>query len=129
MMTYLASNIRYLRLKNDMTQEDLAMKLGKKSYTTIQKWESGVAEPPIKIAAQIADIFDVSIDALTNTDLQYGDPDPEDHYYLNDETREMAQFLFDNPGHRVLLDASRDLRPEDLEFVMQMINRMKSQES
>ena len=128
-MTYLASNIRYLRLKNDMTQDDLAMKLGKKSYTTIQKWESGVAEPPIKIANQIAEIFGVSIDALTNTDLQYTEPADPEPYYLNDETRQLAQFLFNNPGHRVLLDASRNLRPEDLDFVLQMVKRMQDQEN
>ena len=122
-MSYLADNIRYLRLKNDMTQEALALKLGKKSYTTIQKWESGVAEPPIKIANQIAEIFGVSIDALTNTDLRSTREQP---YYLNDETREIAQAIFDNPQYKALFDASRKLSPEDLRFVMDMIDRMRT---
>ena len=124
-MSYLADNIRYLRLKNDMTQDALALKLGKKSYTTIQKWESGVAEPPIKIASQIAEIFGVSIDALTNTDLRYTHADP---YYLNDETREIAQAIFDNPQYKALFDASRKLSPADLQFVMDMIDRMRTDE-
>ena len=36
-----SNNLRYLRKKYDMSQEDLANKLGYKSFTTIQKWESG----------------------------------------------------------------------------------------
>ena len=121
-MSYLADNIRYLRLKNDMTQEALAMKLGKKSYTTIQKWESGVAEPPIKIASQIADIFGVSLDALTNTDLQYKS-EPEEHYYLDEDAREYAEFLFRNPQYKVLFDASRTVPAKDIDLVRQLIER------
>lgn len=48
----------------------------------------------------------------------------EQHYYIDEKTREMAQFLFEHPGHRVLFDASRKLRPEDLEAIIQIINRM-----
>ena len=37
----LAKNIRYLRKQKGFSQEDIAKKLGYKSYTTIQKWEMG----------------------------------------------------------------------------------------
>ena len=125
-MSYLADNIRYLRLKNEMTQETLAERLGRKSYTTIQKWESGVAEPPIRIARQIAELFGVSIDDLTNTDLKHPKEPTQEPYYLNDETREIAQAIFDNPQYKALFDASRKLSPEDLRFVMDMIDRMRT---
>lgn len=69
-MTNLAKNIRYLRLSHGMSQADLAARLGKKSYTTIQKWETGVAEPSIANVAKIAQIFGVSVDGITMTDLQ-----------------------------------------------------------
>ena len=73
---FLPNNIRYLRKTHGMSQDDLALKLGKKSYTTIQKWESGVSEPPLKIVHAIAEIFHVDIDELTNTDLStpYSNP-------------------------------------------------------
>ena len=38
-MSILPKNIRYLRKKNEWSQEYVAEKLGYKSYTTIQKWE------------------------------------------------------------------------------------------
>ena len=44
----LSKNIRYLCKKMGLSQDDLAKKFGYKSYTTIQKWESGVSEPPFK---------------------------------------------------------------------------------
>ena len=68
----LAKNIRYLRRKRNWSQEDLAEKLGKKSYTTIQKWESGVADPPFKTLQELARVFGVDIDSLARADLEYG---------------------------------------------------------
>lgn len=65
----LAQNIRYLRKKQGMSQDTLAEKLGYKSYTTIQKWESGVSEPPLKVVHALAKLFNIEINALTNNDL------------------------------------------------------------
>lgn len=66
---YLGNNIRYLRKAHGMSQEQLSEALGYKSYTTIQKWESGVSEPPLKIAHAIAALYHVDIDDLTKRDL------------------------------------------------------------
>ena len=44
-----------------------------------------------------------------------------DSYYLNPEARDMAQFLFENPEYKVLFDASRKVKPEDIQFVKEMI--------
>lgn len=66
----LAKNLKYLRLKNKLSQEEIAEMLGKKSYTTIQKWESGVSEPPMRVAKKLADFFNVGIDDLINIDFE-----------------------------------------------------------
>lgn len=68
----LSHNIRYLRKKQGWGQDTLAEKLGYKSYTTIQKWESGVSEPPLKVVHELASIFNVDINDLTNCDLESG---------------------------------------------------------
>lgn len=68
-MNFFGSNIRYLRKQRNMTQDELADILGYKSFTTIQKWESGLSEPNLKILKQIADIFKVDIDKLAKVDL------------------------------------------------------------
>ena len=69
-MSNLPKNIRYLRKKKDWSQDYIAEKLGYKSYTTIQKWEMGTSEPPLKKTRELADLFHVDIDDLTNTDLE-----------------------------------------------------------
>lgn len=66
----LANNIRYLRKKRGWSQDYLAERLGYKSYTTIQKWESGVSEPPLKKAHAIADLFGVDINDLTGSNIE-----------------------------------------------------------
>jgi hypothetical protein len=44
-------------------------------------------------------------------------------YYLNDETRELADLMKSNPEYKTLFEASRKLTPEDLRFVIGMIER------
>lgn len=70
-MSFLQKNIRYLRKKNEWSQEYIAKKLGYKSYTTIQKWEMGTSEPPLKKTRELADLFNVDIDDLANKDLEF----------------------------------------------------------
>ena len=66
----LSRNIRYLRKKQGWGQDKLADELGYKSYTTIQKWESGVSEPPLKVVHELAALFKVDINDLTSTDME-----------------------------------------------------------
>lgn len=65
----LSKNIRYLRKQKGWGQDVLADKLGYKSYTTIQKWESGVSDPPLKVLHKLALLFNVDMDDLNNKDL------------------------------------------------------------
>lgn len=69
-LSVLSKNIRYLRKKNDWSQEYIAQKLGYKSYTTIQKWEMGTSEPPLKKLKELALLFNVDINDLANKDIE-----------------------------------------------------------
>ncbi len=70
----IAQNIRELRKKYNMSQEFVAEKLGYKSFTTIQKWESGVSEPPIKKAKVLADLFHIDLDELYGSSIPAAAP-------------------------------------------------------
>lgn len=59
----IGDNIRTLRRSNDMTQEQLADKLGV-TYQSVSRWENGVAYPDIELIPAIADIFGTSADKL-----------------------------------------------------------------
>ena len=66
----LGDNIRYLRIKRGFSQDYIAEKLGYKSYTTIQKWESGVSEPPVKKLKELSILLNADMNEMANKDLQ-----------------------------------------------------------
>ena len=47
----------------------------------------------------------------------------EAEYYMNPDARELAQFLFEHPDYKVLFDASRKVKKEDLMIVKEIIDR------
>lgn len=66
----LGDNIRYLRIKHGYSQDYIAEKLGYKSYTTIQKWESGVSEPPVKKLKELSTLLNADMNDMANSDMQ-----------------------------------------------------------
>lgn len=116
---YIGENIRYLRNKKNMSQEELASALGYKSYTTITKWESGVSEPTLKMANQIADYFNISVNDLCYKRLST--PVETYTYYLNDETAAVAQEIFENDN--VLFEVYKS---SDKERLIAYANKLKA---
>ena len=86
---------------------------------TLNSWCTGQAMPRIGKIQLLADYFGINKSDL----LEDKDDSNEDDYYLNDDARDMAQFLYDNPDYKVLFDASRKVKKEDIEFVKQMLDR------
>ncbi|HBO03748.1 MAG: hypothetical protein BHV87_07775 [Clostridiales bacterium 36_14] len=122
----LGENIRFLRTKKGYSQDDIANMLGYKSFTTIQKWESGVSEPPLKALKKLSEIFNVDMNDLATKNLSIDTNHEDSIYYLDDDAREMAQFMYENPDYKVLFDASRKVKKEDIEFVKEMIDRLSN---
>ena len=50
------------------------------------------------------------------------------HYYLNEETREIAQEAFENPELRMLFKVARDIPPERLRAHIEFMKTLKAQE-
>ena len=63
----LGENIRALRLRKRLTQEQVAQQLGV-TYQAVSKWENGTNTPDIALLPEIAAFFDVTIDALFHQD-------------------------------------------------------------
>lgn len=60
---------------------------------------------------------------MTGSETEIAESAP---YYLNDDAREMAQFMFENPEYKVLFDASRNVSKEDIETVKAILDRFKN---
>ncbi len=63
----LGENIRALRLRKRLTQEQVAQQLGV-TYQAVSKWENGTNTPDIALLPEIAAFFGVTIDALFQQD-------------------------------------------------------------
>ena len=85
-------------------------------------YETGAREPDFETLEIIADFFNVDIDYLLGRTNQTTVL-PESSYYFNADARDMAQFMFENPEYKVLFDASRHVKKEDIDFVKEMIDR------
>ena len=64
----IASNIKYLRKKKRLTQQQLAKQL-EKTYITVGDYERGKVTPPLQVALQLCDIFQVDLNSLVRRDL------------------------------------------------------------
>lgn len=102
---------------NNKTQSDLVNDLGYEK-STVSNWCSGTRVPKIDTIIDIAKYLHVNVGDLIE------DNQNDNIYYLNPEARDMAQFLYENPAYKVLFDASRKVKPEDIQFVTEMIDRM-----
>ena len=57
------NNLKILRMKENLTQEDIADKLGV-SRQSVAKWERGESLPDIESCVRLADLFGMTVDVL-----------------------------------------------------------------
>ena len=69
METRIAENIRAYRKQRGLTQEQLAEMLGV-SAGAVYKWESKSSLPELKLIMEMADFFDISVDALLGYEMK-----------------------------------------------------------
>jgi len=67
----IGENIKNLRKRKSITQEDLAECLGI-SFQSVSKWERGEGFPDITMLPDLADFFNISIDELLGADRMSG---------------------------------------------------------
>lgn len=109
--------------KNNVTPYRVCKETGL-TTATISNWKAGRYTPKQDKLQKIADYFGVSLEYL----MTGGEKEGGEKYYLNDETAEMAQALFENKPLRVLFDAAKDATPEDLKTTYDMLMALKKKE-
>ena len=118
--------LKKARKAKGLTQDDVAQALGAKN-TTISNWENGVSRPDVDTLVLLCRLYEISPNNILeyyNDDLS----DTEQHYYLDPEAAEIAQEVQQRPELKILFDASRKVNADDLELVINMIDRLKKNE-
>ena len=110
MNEYLGKNIRELRKKKELTQEQFAEKLGV-SFQSVSRWENCVTYPDVEMIPMIARFFGVSIDYL------FGVPEEEKLKKLKELTKELEQLPPDATERAIEIvrhiRLTYDLRPSE----------------
>jgi len=115
--------IRLKRKEKNMTLKDLALRVGV-SEATVSRWESGdirsMKRPNIEALSKI-----LGISPAILMEWEEYEETASDQYYIDQETREMAEFLKNNKDYKVLFDAMKNVRPSDIQGVLDFINDNK----
>lgn len=106
------------------TQLEIAKSIGV-SPQTFNTWCKGIAIPRMGKVQALADYFHINKSDLIEDKKNL---EEDNTYYLNEDAKDMAQFLYENPDYKVLFDASRKVKKEDIAFVKEMIDRMSDKE-
>ncbi len=113
--------IETLRKSRGISQGKLEKELGF-SNGSVSKWKNSMPTP--ERLQKLADYFHVTVDFLMTGE----EKKQSTGYYFNEDTAAIAQEIFENKELRMLFDASRNAKPEDLMTVRDMMLALKRKE-
>lgn len=113
---------KYLSLFNK-TQKEVADSIGV-SPQTFNTWCQGIALPRMGKVQALADYFEIGkTDLIDEKEIS-----ESSQYYLNEETRQIAQEAFENPELRTLFKVARNMPPERLKAYIEFMKSLEEQE-
>ena len=111
---------RYMELCNKK-QADIINDLGI-NKSAVSTWINGTRMPRMDKVQALADYFGINKSDLLE---DKGTQEEDNSYYIDEDAKELAQFLFKNPEYKVLFDAAKDVSADDLEMVKTIIDKFK----
>jgi len=109
-----------------MTRSELADKAGI-SRPMITNYLNGGYKAKQNNIFKLARALNISENDLIEDEFTSNtSPEPDrPSYYADPETAEVAERLRTQPGMRMLFDASKDAKPEDLQYAADLLKRLK----
>lgn len=115
-----SNNLRYWLGVRDKTQADLSRYMNVSSATA-SDWCHGRKLPRTDKIQSICNWLGLELsDLLTEKDYD----EKNDEYLFDDDARDLAQFLFDNPEYKSAFDAVRKIKKEDIRFIKEFVERV-----
>lgn len=119
-------NIYHARKLSGMTLEELSKHIGI-SRQTLSRYENGIiGNIPSDRIEKIAIALNVSPAQLMGWEEM--SDSPEEEYYTDPAVNEYAERLRTNPNMRLLFDATKDMSKEDIDYVVDLVNRLNGKE-
>lgn len=109
--------IREIRNIRKMTLEEIADKLGV-TPKTLQRYETGARKIKISTIMELAEIMNFNYDEFMAEAKQRlagtGDENAIPYYAINEETRKIAQEIFDDKDMKLLFDLKKTAKADEL---------------
>lgn len=112
----LGYRLKQARLRKNMTQETLAKVVGV-SKGSIGNYESGVSSPNEPILIKLLEVLEIDANFLYQ-DFVQADAS------LSDQDKAVLESLHQNPQLGLLFDRSSKMSPSDVDFMLQMADRI-----
>nr|DAS98414.1 MAG TPA: helix-turn-helix domain protein [Caudoviricetes sp.] len=122
----IGERIKQRRIELGLSVDEVAEKLGKNRATVYRYESNDIENLPVGTLEPLATILETTPAQLMGwDDSDSHNSETDNSYYINEDAKELAQFLFENPEYRVLFDAAKDVSAEDLEMVKTIIDRFR----
>lgn len=115
-----SKNLLYYLELDGKTQADLCKHMNVSS-ATVSDWCNGKKMPRMDKIQSICNWL-----RIEKSDLIEDKGNRNSSYYLYDDARDIAEFLYANPEYKVLFDATRRVKKDDIQFVKEMIDRLSN---
>ena len=115
-----ANRLNYFMNKYDLTQADLARRLNV-STAAVSYWCKGTKSPRMDKLDAMCEIFHCKRSDFMEIH--------DDEYYENEETAAIAQEIHDNRELRMLFSAAKDVSPETLKELHDVLQILKRREN
>lgn len=115
-----SKNLKRLAYESDKSPAEIAKALGI-NKSTLSSWMNGHRIPKMDKIDMLCNYFGCDREDI----MEEYDPYRKKAYYFDKETGDKAQELFENKDLRILFDAARDSKPEDLQMAAELLERLK----
>lgn len=85
-------------------------------------WKAGRYVPKVDKLQKLADYFGVPLSYFTGE--APAEAPAEEYYYVDPQTRQLAEMLHKHPEYGVVFDALPDLAPQDAKIIIDMVNAL-----
>lgn len=128
-MSKISILIKQFMEEKDINQSELAKRTGI-TQSSLSDYINDKYKPKQDKIDLLAKAFEVSPAVFFEEPFQSANAvkEKESHYYIDIDTREIAQEIFENEELKALFDASRNATKEDLEITKNLLLSLKRKE-
>lgn len=121
-MEKIVTKLNKLMQERGMNCVDLSKKTGIPNTTLSTLLKGRTDKIDIIKLRTICECLGCSLDYVINDNIE----EDTHTYYLDDEAAQYAQEIANNKDLKMLFDAAKDIKKEDMQFVYEMIKRFKN---